>query len=401
MPSVSSSSSLCIGVVAPLTGRLAPLGAPLLYVARTLAPRLPQVRSGGRRHAVTVTVRDSRSDSRAARQAVRELAGQDGAHIVLAMAGTRVLPAVTDACEQEGVPCVSTTFPWQAYLHARGAGPGHRFRWTYHFAWGLDDIARVFAGLWERTGHRGPIGCLWNDDLQGTLLRHERYGFPPVASAHGHTLADLGAYREPAADFRAQVDRMRESGAGIITSAATATDLALFHRRAREAGLRPRLITCSRWLTYPHTRTAAPGVHGELADARVATLVYWSPDHPCRSSLDGTTCAELADAYRQATGSPWLQPLGLAHALLETAHHALTTAADPTDRASVAQAIGETPVDTIAGTLDWSRGPAPNIALLPLTGGQWHPGPDGPRLALVSNAGHPGLPLTGDLIAAR
>ncbi|MEV7083297.1 ABC transporter substrate-binding protein [Streptomyces sp. NPDC093516] len=394
------STSLCVGVVAPLTGRLAPLGSPLSYVLRRLAPRLAHVRNGGRRHTVTVAVRDSRSDPEAARRAVRELAAA-GAHLVLTMAGTRVLPAVTDACEEAGVPCVSTTFPWQAYLHARAAGPGHRFRWTYHFAWGLDDIAAVFADLWERVGGRGGVGCLWNDDLQGALLRHQRHGFAPVTSARGHTLVDLGAYREPAPGFAAQVARLREHGADLVTSAATATDLALFHREARAAGVRPRLITCSRWLTYPHTHTTpAPGVHGELGDARVATLVYWSPDHPYRSGLDGTSCAELARAYERDTGAPWLQPLGLAHALLETAHHALTAADDPTDRACVARTLAGTTLDTVAGTLDWTRGPAPNIALLPLVGGQWQPTARGPRLAVVGNRAHPGVPLTGELTPA-
>jgi branched-chain amino acid transport system substrate-binding protein len=398
----TSSQRLCIGVVAPLTGRLAPLGQPLSYVLRVLAPRLRNIRNGTRRYGVSVAVRDSRSDPEVARQAVRDLVAVDRAHVVLTMAGTRVLPAVADACEESRVVCVSTTFPWQAYIHTRGAHPGHRFRWTYHFAWGLDDIATVFAHMWE--GSNGPrsVGCLWNDDLQGSLLRHETYGFAPVASARGHTLVDLGTYREPAHDFHPQVDRLREHGADLVTSAATAADLALFHRQARQAGLRPRLITCSRWLTYPHTHTtSAPDIHTELADARVATLVYWSPDHPYRSSLDGTTCADLAHAYQQATGALWLQPLGLAHALLETAHHALTTADDPTDRAAVAQALAGTTLSTIAGTLDWTRGPTPNTALLPLVGGQWHPSPQGPRLAIVTNSGNPDIPLTGELRSAR
>jgi branched-chain amino acid transport system substrate-binding protein len=374
----------------------------LSYALRRLAPRLAHVRNGGRRHDVTFAVRDSRSDPEAARQAVRDLVDADGANVVLTMAGTRVLPAVTDACEEARVPCVSTTFPWQAYVHTRGAEPGHRFRWTYHFAWGLDDIAAVFADLWERVDGRGAVGCLWNDDLQGDLLRHDRYGFASVTSPRGHALVDLGAYREPAYGFHAQVGRMREHGADLVTSAATATDLALFHRQAREAGLRPRLITSSRWLTYPHTHTTpAPDVHGELADARVATLVYWSPGHPYRSSLDGTTCAELAHAYQQDTGAAWLQPLGLAHALLETAHHAFAVADDPTDRASVAQALAGTSLDTIAGPLDWTRGPSPNIAPLPLVGGQWHHGTAGPRLAIVSNSAHPGVPLTGELTPTR
>ncbi|MFV2118576.1 ABC transporter substrate-binding protein [Streptomyces sp. Act-28] len=395
----TSLARLTIGVVAPLTGRLAPLGKPLAYVLKALAPRWGHLRNGDRRHDVTVAVRDSRSDPGAARQAVRDLVALDEAHIVLTMAGTQVLPAVADTCEELEVPCLSTTFPWQAYVHARGADPGHTFRWTYHFAWGLDDIATVFAHMWERIGVRHAVGCLWNDDLQGSLLRHEEYGFAPVTSARGHTLVDLGSYREPAADLQKQVSRTQEYGADIVTSAATAADLALFHRQARRTGPRPRLITCSRWLTYPHTHTtSAPDVHAELADARVATLVYWSPDHPYRSSLDGTTCADLAHAYQRETGEPWLQPLGLAHALVETAHHALTTAADPTDRSAVARALAGATVSTIAGTLDWKSGPTPNIALLRLSGGQWHPGPKGPRLAVVTNTDTPDVPVTGELL---
>ncbi|MFJ8668949.1 ABC transporter substrate-binding protein [Streptomyces sp. NPDC093600] len=394
----TASAQLTIGVVAPLTGRLAPLGKPLTYVLKALAPQLRHLRNGSRRYDLSIVVRDSRSEPAAARQAVHDLVTADQAHIVLTMAGTQVLPAVADACEELRVPCLSTTFPWQAYVHSRGATPGHSFRWTYHFAWGLDDIATAFARMWEQIEGAPTVGCLWNDDLQGSLLRHQEYGFAPVTSARGHALADLGPYREPANDFQTQVARMREHDADIVTSAATAADLALFHREARQAGLRPRLITCSRWLTYPHTHTTtAPHIHAELADARVATLVYWSPNHPYRSSLDGTTCADLAHGYQRDTGETWLQPLGLAHALVETAHHALSTADDPTDHAAIADALAGTILSTIAGTLDWKRGPTPNIALLRLAGGQWHPGPKGPSLAIVTNHDAPDIPITGTL----
>ncbi|NSC20213.1 ABC transporter substrate-binding protein [Streptomyces albus subsp. chlorinus] len=393
-----SATRVCIGVVAPLTGRLAPLGEPLSFAVRTLAPRLARLRDGGRACQVRIAVRDSRSDPEAARRAVRELAEQDGAHIVLTMAGTQVLPAATDACEALGVPCVSTTFPWQAYGYARGGDPQRAFRWTYHFAWGLDDIAAVFADMWERLGGRQTVGCLWNRDLQGRLLRHERFGFAPVAAARGHLLLDPGGHPEPAEDLGAHIARWREGGARVLTSAATAADLASCLRQARAAGLTFRLVTCSRWLTYPHTRTsAAADVHEELARARVATLVYWSPDHPHRSSLDGTSCAELARAYQEATGHGWLQPLGLAHALFETAHQVLSAAPDPTDRAAVAHTLAKTRAETVVGPLDWTRGPTPNIALLPLAGGQWQPAPNGPRLAVVSNTRVPGVPLTGEL----
>ncbi|MCZ0207603.1 hypothetical protein OZK63_19500 [Streptomyces sp. UMAF16] len=110
---------------------------------------------------------------------------------------------------------------------------------------------------------------------------------------------------------------------------------------------------------------------------------------------------EPARAYEEDNGAAWLQPLGLAHVLLETAHHALATAADPADRASVADAVARTRLDTIAGPLDRTAGATPNIALLPLVGGQWHPEPAGPRLAVVDNTGRPEVPLTGDLVPAR
>ncbi|MFE0046853.1 ABC transporter substrate-binding protein [Streptomyces albireticuli] len=409
---------LCIGAVVPLTGRLGSLGHPLAFVLEHLAPRLTRLTHDGRRYPLRLAVRDSRSEPGRARRAVAELVAREGARIVVTMAGTQVLPAVADACQDLGVPCLSTTFPWQAYVLTQGGGRGRAPGWTYHFAWGLDDIADVFADMWERAGAARTVGCLWNDGRQGRLLRHPRHGFAPAATARGHTLVDPGGYAEPCGEgFAEHVRRFQDAGADIVTSAATGADLTLFLRRAHEAGLRPRLVTCSRWLAYPpDTRRAAtapqavpPGPpscrwasSGPSAPAgptaQVATLVYWTPRHPYRSSLDGSSAARLADAYRSATGRPWLQPLGLAHALLEVAAHALGTAADPTDRRAVAEALGRTKLSTVAGDLDFTTGPAPGIALLPLAGGQWQPTGRGHRLAVVSNNRLPQVPLDGDLV---
>ncbi|MFF8882609.1 hypothetical protein [Streptomyces flaveolus] len=69
-------------------------------------------------------------------------------------------------------------------------------------------------------------------------------------------------------------------------------------------------------------------------------------------------------------GRQFLQPLGLAHALFKVASHALATADDPTDRRSIAAALGKTRLHTMAGLLDWTHGPVPNIATVALAGGQ-------------------------------
>ena len=171
-----------------------------------------------------------------------------------------------------------------------------------------------------------------------------------------------------------------------MTSAGTREDLELFRRQSAELGFEPELITCSRWLTYPHA-TPAPGV---------GTLVYWTPRHPHTSSVDGTTAAELAEDYERATGQPWLQPLGLAHALFEVAAHALDSA-DPAEPRTIAGALAATRLDTIAGTLDWTSGPVPNVATVALAGGRWQAsGARGCALQIVTNRRCPEVPLDAE-----
>jgi branched-chain amino acid transport system substrate-binding protein len=387
---------LTVGVAVARSGRLASLGDPLDFVLNRLAPKLAERGPCG--YPVRLVSRDTRSCAEGARQAVEELIQQEDAAIVVTLAGTEVLPAVADACEAAGVPCLSSTFPWQVYYYGRGADDDRPFHWTYHFCWGLDDIAGVFADLWEHVDGSGPVkpvGCLWNDGPQGMWSRHPERGFAPAARARGHRLVEPEPYREPATTLDAHVRAFREAGTDIVTSAATGSDLALFRARAAEEGWQPRLITCSRWLAYPPSVTRG----GDLpAQAGVGTLAYWTPAHPYRSSIDGTTAGELADAYEQTTGRQSLQPLGLAYALLEVASHVLTTADDPTDRRSVAATLGKTRLDTMAGPLDWTRGPVPNIATVALAGGQWQPGTRHDyELTIVTPGRVEGLSATGDL----
>ncbi|MEU5642249.1 type 1 periplasmic-binding domain-containing protein [Streptomyces milbemycinicus] len=120
--------------------------------------------------------------------------------MVVTTAGTWALPAVAYGCEELGVPCVSSAFPRQAYVYGHGTDPANPFAWTYHFAWGIDDIAAVSAEMWEVLGPAHTVGCPWNDDLQGRLLCHPGYGFLPAAAARDHAMVDPGGYREPAAE---------------------------------------------------------------------------------------------------------------------------------------------------------------------------------------------------------
>ena len=56
---------------------------------------------------------------------------------------------VSDQCELNEVPCVSTIAPWQPWFFGRGGDPAKGFNWTYHFFWGLEDVIAVFTNLWK------------------------------------------------------------------------------------------------------------------------------------------------------------------------------------------------------------------------------------------------------------
>lgn len=328
-----------IGVVAHETGRLATLGVPLRFAARAY-------QRGADRH--SVSIRDSQSTPDGAAEAVRRLVLDDRAALVLTLGGTATVPSVARACAELGVPCVSTTLPWQVL--------GPRQGLSFHACWGLDDIAAAFAWAWARVPGIESVGCLWNSGPQGAALRSAESGF----ASRGVRLVDPGGYAEDVADFGREVAVFAEQDVRVVTSAATARDLRTFHERARQDGLALRLISCSRWLSYP-IGARESGVDG------VVTPVYWTPRHPYASSLDGSSCAELAAGYTQATGQGWLQPLGMAYALFEVAQHALDRAAEPD---AIGAVLAETRLATIAGTLDWSTGPAPGVARVRLATGQ-------------------------------
>jgi branched-chain amino acid transport system substrate-binding protein len=401
---------LTVGVVTPRPGRPTMPGNPLGYVLTLLAPGLAEAAPPGFR--IRLVPRDSGSGAEEARKAVAGLAEDEQVHMVVTLAGPGTLPAVTDECEERGMPCVSScTYPWQ--VHHFGSGgrsrdtDGGPREWTYHFGWGLDDMVNTFADLWELAcGPEQKVGCLWNDGPQGTWSRDPLHGFGPVVRARGHKLLDPAAYREPADDLDTHVAAFKDAKTRVVTSAATGKDLRLLRARAAEEGWQPDLITCSRRLSAP-PRDTVGGDRPPHAD--VATVVHWSPSHPYRSSIDGMTTGALAAVYERDTGRRWPQPLGLAHALIEVALHAMHTADDPTDRASLAAALRRARLDTMAGTLDWTAGPVPGIATVPLAGGQWqreerqdvgrqHGGRHGYELRIVTSGHIPGLHVDAELV---
>ncbi|GAA3689917.1 hypothetical protein GCM10022267_90690 [Lentzea roselyniae] len=192
--------------------------------------------------------------------------------------------------------------------------------------------------------------------MQGTALRDPANGFEADRGPARPQARRPGGYQERAWVFDRHVDRSLAERVQVVTAAADARDLSEFAAAAAD-----HLLPLAELSVRRRAGRAGRRGHDRRLDA--------PPSAP--SSLDDRSAAELAAAYEKVTGRPWLQPPGLAHALVEVAVHALRSADDPGDRHAVAAALAQTRLDTICGTLDWTAGPAPSIARVPLTSGRW------------------------------
>jgi branched-chain amino acid transport system substrate-binding protein len=350
---------------------------------------------GGRAHPVEILVADSQSDPKRAGEVARDLIERDRVHLMLASSTPETTNPVADACEQAGMPCITTVTPYQPWYLGRNPAPDQNapkpYRWTWHFFWGLEDIIAVFADMWGQLENNQVLGGLWPDDGDG---RAWSKGFPQALRPQGYRIVDPGRYRNEKDSFATEIDTFKAAGADIVTGVPLPPDFATFWKQAAERDYRPKIASVGKALLFPAFIDAMGTAEG------VSTEVWWSPSHPFKSSLTGATAAQLAADYQARTGRQWIQPLGFVHALFEVAAAVLRAAGDVGDKQALADAIKATSMSTIVGRVDWTRSQAnfPNVSRTPLVGGQWRRGRDWPfELEIVSNTVHPEIPATSTL----
>ena len=169
-------------------------------------------------------------------------------------------------------------------------------------------------------------------------------------------------------------------------------DFGTFWSQAAQQGFRPKVVTIGKALLFPSVIESL----GDRGDG-LTTEIWWTPNHPFKSSLTGASAKELADGYVAATKRPWTQPIGFKHALFEVAADVIKRSADLSDKAAMLDAIRKTDLKTIVGPVNWAKGPVKNVTKTPLVAGQWQKGPKGFELVVTTNAHAPEIPVTGKL----
>ena len=404
-PAVRAAKTIKLGYVSPQTGPLAAFAEAdnfILAGFREIAKG--GIKVGASNLPVEVIVKDSQSNPNRAAEVAKELIVKDKIDLMLVASTPETTNPVSTQCEIEEVPCISTVAPWQPWFIGRQANPGDPKSWkgfqnTFHFFWGLEDVIAVYTNMWGQVATNKSVGGLFPNDGDGNAWGDKIVGFPPVLQKLGYKLTDPGRYQNLTDSFAAQIDAFKKADCEIITGVVIPPDFTTFWTQANQQGFRPKVASIGKAILFP----AAVEALGKAGN-NLSSEVWWSPNHPFASSLNGMTAKDMASGYTKATGKQWTQPIGFVHALFELAVDVVKRSGGSSKELTAA--IASAKLDTIVGRIEFGSDKLPpfaakNVAKTPLVGGQWRRIGDGAKydIVITDNKTAPMIPVGGAMQA--
>ncbi len=397
LPAFAAGSKIKIGYVSPQSGPLSAFAQADTYVIENFVKKAAEEGFD-----IEVIVKDSQSNPNRAAEVARELIVRDEVHLICVASTPETTNPVCTIAEAEEIPVISSVAPWQPWFIGQQGNPADPASWqpfdyVHHFFWGLEDNVGVFMNMWAQIDSNKNVGALWPNDGDGNAWASE-VGMPPALAAAGYNLTDPGRFQNLTDDFSAQINAFKQNNCDIMVGIPIPPDFTTFWTQAKQQGYNPKMVSVAKALLFPESVAAL----GDLGH-NLTCEVWWSPNHPYKSSLTGQSCADLAGEFQDYAKRQWTMPLGFVHALFEVALDAIKRASDPTDGDEMAELIGATKLDTAVGLIQWGRDNVPpfaqpNISKTPLVGGQWRRQDDGSfDLVIVENGLAPEIPLTGTL----
>ncbi|MDH4412327.1 MAG: ABC transporter substrate-binding protein [Rhizobium sp.] len=394
-----AADTLKVGFISPRTGPLAGFGETDGYVLELVRRALANgIEVGGKTYQVEILDQDTQSDPSRAGQLAKDLINNQGIDMMLAVSTPETINPVSDACEAAGIPCLSTVMPWEAWYFGRGAKPDQPspFKWTYHFGFGVGEFHKAYVSQWNLIETNKKVGVMYPNDADGNAIRAN---LAPLLTKEGFTIIDPGAYETGTTDFSSQIALFKQEGVEIINTFPIPPDFATFWRQAAQQGLhrQVKIIQVAKTGLFPSGVEAL----GQLG-VNLGSGAYWHKAFPYSSSLTGVTGPQLADGYEAESGKQWTQQLGATLSLFDAGFAALKAATDAKSKDAVAKALSTLNTTTIAGKVDFTSGPFPNVSPGPIIGTQWVKAPEGSKFPLdyvvTENATDPNVPVGAKLL---
>jgi branched-chain amino acid transport system substrate-binding protein len=394
-----------LGYVSPATGPLAPFAAADEFMLQQFREATKGgLRVGNVTRPIEVLLRDSQSNPNRAAEVAKDLIVRDKIDLMLVGNTPETTNPVCTQAEIEEVATISSLAPWQPWFIGQQANPAggppawKPFNFVYHYFWGLEDVIAVFLNMWGQLDTNKVVGALFPNDGDGNAWGDKEVGFPPVLAKQGYKLVDPGRYQNLTDNFAAQINAFKSGNAQIITGVVLPPDFTTFWKQALQQGFKPRAASVGKALLFPSS-VEALGRDGH----NISTEVWWTPNHPFKSSINGMSAKQLADSYESTTKRQWSQPVGFAHSLYEVALDVLKRTKEIGNARATVEAIRATNLETVVGRIAWDgKGVPPfaakNVTKTTLVGGQWRV-KDGNKydMVITDNKTAPSIPVGGKM----
>ncbi len=374
-----------IGYVSPATGPLAPFAAADEFMLQQFREATKGgLKVGNTTRPIEVLLRDSQSNPNRAAEVAKELIVRDKIDLMLVGNTPETTNPVCTQAEIEEVATVSSLAPWQPWFFGQQGNPAQprQFNYVYHYFWGLEDVIAVFTNMWGQLNTNKVVGALFPNDGDGNAWGDKELGFPPALAKQGYKLTDPGRYQNLTDNFAAQITAFKNAKAEIITGVVLPPDFTTFWKQALQQGFKPKAASVGKAILFPSS-VEALGRDGH----NLSSEVWWTPNHPYKSSINGMTAKQLAASYEAATKRQWSQPIGFAHSLYEVGLDVLKRTKEIGNAKATAEAVRATKLDTVVGHIEWNGNGVPpiaakNVTKTALVGGQWR-GKDGNKYDIV------------------
>lgn len=390
-----------IGFIGPRSGPLSPFGEGDAFLIKQFNKQMAKgIEAGTKRYDIQLITGDTQSDPVRASQVAKDLINGEHIDFMLTSSTPETVNPVADTCEAAGIPCLSTTAPWESFYFGRGAKPDQPspFKWTYHFCFGVNNFADLYVDQWSKVKTNMKVGVLLPNDADGNAIRGMLL---PALEKSGYTVIDPGPYENGTSDFSTQINTYKKEGCEVFNTFPFPPDFAVFWRQAAQKGFAQQVKICQ--LAKAGLFATELEALGSLGYGLHAGA-YWHKFFPFSSLSTGMTCLQLADGYEAAVKKQWNQQVGANASLLDAAVSAISKTDNPKDKAALAGSLATLKAETAVGTVDFTAGPVPNCATTGLVGVQWAKSKKGPYrfdLNIVSNANHPSVAITDQMTAYK
>ena len=375
-----------VGRVVPLTGPLASFGEGTPYVEQTAIDAV-NARGGvvldGKRCRLELICADSGSRAEQAAEAARRLIAA-GVDVMIVSNTADTVSPVSAVCEREGIACISVDAPASAWIMG---GP---YQNSWHTFFDNEHEMLCFLEAWESIETNKIIGLITANDGEGTEITTFIQNF---AAAKGYQIVDPGRYSIGSDDYSEFVDAFAREKCDIILGVMNTVDFSTFWRQCMAGDYRPKMCTVAKSCLFASDVEEL----GELANGLI-TEVWWTPEFPYFSSINGWDSTELAGDYLTNFDSGLTMApasVGYKHANVEILCDILRRAGS-LELEAINTAAAATDLSTVVGHVAFNDD---HVSVMSCVTGQWVMNEDGTyRQEIVGNYLMPAVEITSDII---